>query len=198
MNLLVTGAAGFIGSKIVELLLKRGDNVIAVDDLNDAYDVRLKEWRLDQLKQFENFSFYLADIANRSSIESSFDEIIAKHGQIEAIINLAARAGVRVSVENPWVYVDTNVVGTLNLLELCRKHKIKKFILASTSSLYGNTDLPFSEEIDGIFALTMQASEKRVLHSTKREKGHGGNYSNIDAYIATLNSIYKLPGSLTT
>ncbi|MCK4533465.1 SDR family NAD(P)-dependent oxidoreductase [bacterium] len=161
MNLFVTGAAGFIGSKIAELLLKRGDNVIAVDNLNDAYDVRLKEWRLSQLRQFENFSFYNKDIVNRSSMESLFKEIMTKHGQIEAIINLAARAGVRVSVENPWVYVDTNVVGTLNLLELCRKHKIKKFILASTSSLYGNNTLPFSEDKKTDLPLSPYAASKK-------------------------------------
>jgi len=131
MNLLVTGTAGFIASKVAELLLKRGDGVIGIDNLNDAYDVRLKKWRLKRLEKFENFTFQKVDITDFTSLESLFEKF-----SFEAVINLAARAGVRASVENPWVYVNTNISGTLSLLELCKKYKIKKFILASSSSIY--------------------------------------------------------------
>jgi len=141
MNLLLTGSAGFIASKVAELLLKRGNKVVGIDNLNDAYDVRLKNWRLKQLEQFENFTFHQLDITELAQLEPLF-----KKSNFEAVVNLAARAGVRASVENPWIYVNTNVTGTLNLLELCKRYKVKKFILASTSSIYGEMGLPFVED----------------------------------------------------
>lgn len=141
MNLLLTGPAGFIGSKVTELLLKRGDKVIGIDNLNNAYDVRLKNWRLRQLEEFENFTFHRLDITKLNQLKPLFEQ-----SNFEAVINLAARAGVRASVENPFLYLDTNITGTLNLLELCRKYKVRKFILASTSSIYGETSLPFGED----------------------------------------------------
>src|SRR5664280_295261 len=126
---LVTGAAGFIGARTVEMLIEQGHAVTGVDNLNDAYDVRMKEYRLRKLQVLPGFTFKKLDISECGSVESlpTFD----------AVINLAARAGVRASVENPWVFVETNVTGTLNLLELCRQKQIRKFILASTSSIYG-------------------------------------------------------------
>jgi len=141
MKILVTGCAGFIASKVSELLLKRGDKIIGVDNLNDAYDVNLKKWRLEQLFKFDKFTFHKTDITNLSQLEKIFTQ-----NTFDAIINLAARVGVRTSLENPWVYIDTNITGTLNLLELCRKYNIKKFVFASTSSIYGKTDLPFIED----------------------------------------------------
>lgn len=156
MNLLVTGTAGFISSKVTELLLKRGDKVIGVDNLNNAYHVRLKEWRLRQLEEFENFTFHRIDITAHTQLEPLFEE-----SNFEAVINLAARAGVRASVEDPSPYLDTNIMGTLNLLELCRKYKIKKFILASTSSIYGETSLPFTEDKKTDFPLSPYAASKK-------------------------------------
>lgn len=156
MSLLVTGCAGFIASKVTELLLKRGDKVIGVDNLNSAYDVRLKEWRLRQLEEFEDFSFYRVDITDPTRLESLFEK-----SDFGAVINLAARAGVRASLENPFLYLDTNIIGTLNLLELCRKYKIKKFILASTSSIYGEMGLPFSEDKKTDFPLAPYAASKK-------------------------------------
>jgi UDP-glucuronate 4-epimerase len=138
---LVTGAAGFIASRVAEMLLEEGHQVIGVDDLNDAYDVRMKEFRLKHLQEFERFTFQKMDIANLEAIESLED-----HGSIDAVFNLAARAGVRASVANPWLYVDTNITGTLNLLEFCRKLNVSKFIMASTSSVYGNDPPPAKEE----------------------------------------------------
>jgi len=156
MNILLTGCAGFIASKVGELLLKTNNTVIGIDNLNDSYDVRLKEWRLQQLSQYENFIFLKSDIVNSNEIEPLF-----KSHNIDAIINLAARAGVRYSVENPWVYMDTNIIGTLNLLELCRKYNIKKFVLASTSSIYGETDLPFIEDKKTDCPLSPYAASKK-------------------------------------
>jgi UDP-glucuronate 4-epimerase len=129
---LVSGAAGFIASRVSELLLEEGHQVIGIDNLCPAYDVRMKEYRLNLLKRKSGFTFYPIDICDRKSLADLFS------GQkFEAVINLAARAGVRASVEDPWVFVDTNMTGTLNLLDLCRQKGITKFILASTSSIYG-------------------------------------------------------------
>ncbi len=139
-TVLVTGAAGFIGWKVSQLLLEMNKNVIGVDNMNDYYDPALKKWRLSSLKKFPNFTFHKADIGNYRKLKSVFDGY-----KIDGIINLAARAGVRASVEDPWVYLDTNTKGTLNLLECCKTHKVKKFVLASTSSLYASLDMPFIE-----------------------------------------------------
>jgi len=133
MNVLLTGCAGFIGGKVTEFLLKDGHTVVGVDSLNDAYDPRLKEWRLAQLRKRSGFEFHHLDISKRDGLHALFQQ-----GSFDALINLAARAGVRSSVEDPWAYYETNVIGTLNLLELCRRYGVKKFILASTSSVYGS------------------------------------------------------------
>lgn len=148
-NILVTGCAGFIGWKVSEMLLQMGYGVIGIDNMNDYYDPALKEWRLQQLRvkseelrvKTPNFSFYRYDISDLNSVKIVF----ANH-RIDAAINLAARAGVRASVEDPWAYLDTNIKGTLNLLECSREFKIEKFLLASTSSTYGMLEMPFKEE----------------------------------------------------
>ncbi|MBW6473358.1 MAG: SDR family NAD(P)-dependent oxidoreductase [Anaerolineaceae bacterium] len=158
-NYLVTGAAGFIGQRVSELLMADGHVVFGIDNLNDAYDVRVKLWRLNQLKQNELFHFQQLDI---SEYENLRDWIHQLENPIDAIINLAARAGVRQSVENPWVYVNTNVVGNLNLLEIARHLKIKKYILASTSSLYGeNPPLPTPESAESDHPLQPYAASKK-------------------------------------
>ena len=155
---LVTGAAGFIGSKVAELLLSDEHEVLGIDNMNHAYDVRLKKWRLERLLQNKSFRFYEIDIADKKKIEDFFKE----NNKIDAIINLAARAGVRQSVENPWVYFDTNVTGTLNLLEMCRNYGIKKFILASSSSVYGNSSsMPYKEDTPTDEPLSPYASSKK-------------------------------------
>lgn len=155
--ILVTGAAGFIGSKVCELLQAEGRSVIGVDNLNAAYDVRLKEFRLARLNQLPNFTFVRQDICDLSSLDSVF-----KDDPPEAVINLAARAGVRSSVEDPWVFTDTNVTGTLNLLELSHRYGVRKFILASTSSIYGaNAPYPTPEEADSSRPLSPYAATKK-------------------------------------
>jgi UDP-glucuronate 4-epimerase len=153
-NYLVTGVAGFIGSRVSEMLIEQGHAVTGVDNLNDAYDVRMKEYRLGKLQALPGFTFHKLDISVNASMEMfpTFD----------AVINLAARAGVRASVENPWVFVETNVIGTLNLLELCRKREIRKFILASTSSIYGaNAPHPTPETADSDHPLQPYAASKK-------------------------------------
>jgi nucleoside-diphosphate-sugar epimerase len=153
-NYLVTGAAGFIGARVAEMLIEQGHTVTGVDNLNDAYDVRLKEYRLQRLRALSGFTFHKLDISERASLE--------KLPAFDAVINLAARAGVRASVENPWVFIETNVIGTLNLLELCRQKSIQKFILASTSSIYGaNAPLPTPETADSDHPLQPYAASKK-------------------------------------
>jgi UDP-glucuronate 4-epimerase len=153
-NYLVTGAAGFIGARLTEMLLEQSHSVIGVDNLNDAYDVRIKEYRLRRLKAVPTFTFQKLDVSDRNAVE--------KLPAFDAMINLAARAGVRASVENPWSFLETNVVGTLNLLGLCRRRKIPKFILASTSSIYGaNAPLPTPETADSDHPLQPYAASKK-------------------------------------
>jgi nucleoside-diphosphate-sugar epimerase len=135
-NYLVTGVAGFIGARTAELLLQDGHTVVGVDNVNDAYDPRMKEYRLERLQALPGFSFHKADISDKAIIDQFKDQKFA------AVINMAARAGVRYSVIDPWVFVQTNMVGTLNMLELCKETATQKFIVASTSSIYGE-DPPY-------------------------------------------------------
>jgi len=128
---LVTGAAGFIGARTSELLINDGHTVVGIDNMNDAYDPRMKEYRLRKLQAMPGFRFHRLDISHKSVIEQFKGE------KFNGVINLAARAGVRYSVDDPWVFVESNVLGTLNMLEICRQTGTKKFIVASTSSIYG-------------------------------------------------------------
>ncbi len=138
-TIFVTGSAGFIAWATCKLLLKRGYKVIGIDNLSDYYDPKIKHLRLENLKENKNFTFYQGDIENLPTLKAIFD-----NHKIDGIINLAARAGVRSSVLNPWGYLDTNVKGTINLLECVKNYGIKSFVLASTSSVYGdNEKMPF-------------------------------------------------------
>ena len=163
---LVTGAAGFIASRTASLLIEAGHRVVGVDNLNDAYDPEVKRRRLAELQKLPGFELHQIDICDRPALEKVF----AESAPIDAIINLAARAGVRQSVENPWIYIDTNVTGTLNLLEQAKTHDIKKFVLASTSSLYGaRNPIPYEESQDTNGPLSPYAASKKsaeaVCHS---------------------------------
>ena len=161
---LVTGCAGFIGWKVCELLLADGQSVAGVDNLNDAYDVRLKHWRLAQLQGKPGFTFHRLDITKRPELRELRE--LKGSARFDAVINLAARAGVRQSVENPWIYFETNVTGTLNLLELCREFGVQKFVLASTSSLYrANNPRPFREDANTDGPLSPYAVSKKGVEA---------------------------------
>ena len=160
MNVLVTGCAGFIAAKVSELLLDQGHDVVGVDNVNDAYDTRLKDWRLSRLLERTGFSFHRFDITDRDAMASLFDG-----QQFDAVINLAARAGVRQSLDDPWVYLSTNAVGTTNLLDLCRDRGISKFVLASTSSLYGQGPRPFQEDQPTDRPLSPYAASKKAAEA---------------------------------
>jgi len=154
---LVTGAAGFIGWKTCEFLLREGRRVLGVDNLNDYYDPGLKAWRRDQLLRHSGFRFFELDIENYGALRLLFETF-----PVEAVINLAARAGVRASIEDPWVYYRTNVEGTLNLLELMRRHGVRKMVLASTSSVYAGSPLPYREDLPVNRPLSPYAASKKA------------------------------------
>jgi nucleoside-diphosphate-sugar epimerase len=178
---LVAGCAGFIASRVTEMLLEQGHVVVGVDNLNDAYDPRLKQWRLSRLHGDAGFGFVHLDITDRNALEGLFRGDADKtrghpssslcppdveERPYSAVINLAARAGVRASVKNPWVYYQTNCDGTLNLLELCRRYGVKKFLLASTSSLYGaHNPVPFREDADTNRPLSPYAASKKAAET---------------------------------
>ena len=153
---LVTGAAGFIGARTSEILLEQGHAVTGVDDLSVAYDPRLKEYRLRRLEARPGFKFKKVDIADRGQVAQTLD------AAYDAVINLAAWAGVRLSVENPWVFVESTVLGTVNMLELCRRNGVRKLILASTSSIYGaNPPYPTPETASSSEPLQPYAASKK-------------------------------------
>ncbi len=186
MNILVTGVGGFIGSKTAELLMDQGHSVYGVDNLNDYYDVRLKKYRLHQLAEKQgasneilnslnyrestladpisfyagNFSYFTADIEDFQTIDQFLGE-----AKLDAVINLAARAGVRYSMENPYIYMTTNADGTLNLLEFMRKRGISKFVLASTSSLYAGQPMPFKEDLPVNTPISPYAATKKAAEA---------------------------------
>jgi UDP-glucuronate 4-epimerase len=160
MKILVTGAAGFIGMSTALRLLARGDEVVGLDNLNDYYEVSLKEDRLKQLTSLPGFRFVKLDVADRPGIERLFAA-----EQFERVIHLAAQAGVRYSLQNPHAYVDSNLVGFVNILEGCRHNRVQHLVYASSSSVYGgNTRMPFSEHdsVDhpvSLYAATKKANE---------------------------------------
>lgn len=159
---LVTGAAGFIGAKVAEFLAADGHEVIAVDNFNEAYDVRIKRWRAEQIASLPGLEMHEQDICDLAGM----DNLLKASGPIDAIFNLAARAGVQPSVKDPWIYLETNGKGTINLLELCRIHGIPKFILASTSSLYGTRNpMPFREDADTDHPLSPYAASKKAAEA---------------------------------
>lgn len=157
MKYLVTGAAGFIAAKTTELLLQDGHEVVGIDNLNDYYDVRLKEHRLEALKPSKNFQFQKIDIEDRSALAKIF-----KDNKFDGVLNLAARAGVRYSMEHPQVYMTTNAMGTLNLLDLMNEHGVKKMVLASTSSLYAGQPMPFIETLPVNTPISPYAASKKA------------------------------------
>lgn len=156
---LVTGAAGFIGARTAAMLIEEGNTVVGVDNMNDAYDVRIKDFRLKNLQKLAGFEFVQDDISDKDILQR---KSAVTDRKFDAVINLAARAGVRFSVENPWIFLQANVMGTLNMLELCRQTGCKKFLLASTSSIYGaNPPYPTPETASSSEPLQPYAASKK-------------------------------------
>jgi len=158
-KVLITGVGGFIGFHTAKKLLQQKIKIVGVDNINNLYDITLKEYRLSILKSYENFTFYKQDIANLEELKKIFSQ-----NKINKIIHLAGKAGVRKSVEEPSGYVDSNIVGTVNLLELSLKYRIDRFINASSSSIYGDNKIPFSEndcinKINSPYGVTKRTTE---------------------------------------
>ena len=157
MKILVTGSAGFIGFSLCEKLLQKGENIIGIDNHNNYYDIKIKDARLDILLKYSNYQHYKIDISDKKSLEDIFI-----HHKPNKVINLAAQAGVRYSMVNPYAYINSNIVGFINVLENCRKNKVDHLIYASTSSVYGaNTKMPFSEHDNANHPLSIYAASKK-------------------------------------
>ncbi|MDB4446568.1 GDP-mannose 4,6-dehydratase [Akkermansiaceae bacterium] len=157
MKILLTGAAGFIGARTTELLIGDGHQIVGIDNMNDYYDVSIKQYRLDQLKKKEGFEFLPLDIEDKEELELCF-----RNNNFDVVINLAARAGVRYSMENPLIYYTTNVLGGLHLLEAMRRYGVNKYVLASTSSLYAGQTMPFSEDLPVNEPISPYAASKKA------------------------------------
>ena len=185
-DVLVTGVAGFIASRTAEMLLEKGFRVVGVDNMNDYYDVRLKKYRLEQLLKNPQFKFHQIDIEDYESLKKLFSS-----NWFSVVYNLAARAGVRYSLENPFVYNSTNSTGTLNLLELMRLHSVGKMVLASTSSLYAGLPMPFTEDLAVNTPLTPYAASKKAaeMMAYSYHKMHG-----IDVSVVRYFTVYGPAG----
>lgn len=157
-NVLVTGAAGFIGYHLSNRLLENGCKVTGIDNLNSYYDVSLKEARLEKLQPFENFSFFKENISDKEAMEKVFES-----NHFDVVVNLAAQAGVRYSLKNPHAYVNANIVGFVNILECCRHNSVKHLVFASSSSVYGaNTKMPFSVHHNIDHPVSLYAASKKA------------------------------------
>jgi UDP-glucuronate 4-epimerase len=183
---LVTGAAGFIGARTSTMLIEQGHTVVGIDNLNDAYDPHIKDYRLKKLQALNGFKFHKHDISEKSSIE------LFKNEKFDGVINLAARAGVRFSVENPWVFLESNVMGTLNMLEVCRQYGCKKFIIASTSSIYGeNPEYPTPETASSSEPMQPYAASKKGAEALAHSYHH---LFDIDVTVVRYFTVYGPAG----
>jgi UDP-glucuronate 4-epimerase len=183
---LVTGAAGFIGARTSEMLLEQGHTVVGIDNMNDAYDPRMKDYRLKKLQTLNGFTFHKADISEKSSID------LFRNEKLDGVINLAARAGVRYSVENPWVFLESNVMGTLNMLEVCRQYGCRKFIIASTSSIYGENPIyPTPETASSSEPMQPYAASKKGAEALAHSYHH---LYDIDVTVVRYFTVYGPAG----
>lgn len=186
---LVTGAAGFIGARTSTMLIEQGHTVVGIDNMNDAYDPRIKEYRLRKLQAMSGFEFVRDDISDKGILHRQA-AIVSR--PFDGVINLAARAGVRFSVENPWVFLESNVVGTLNMLEVCRQYGCRKFILASTSSIYGeNPEYPTPETASSSEPMQPYAASKKGAEALAHSYHH---LFDIDVTIVRYFTVYGPAG----
>jgi UDP-glucuronate 4-epimerase len=156
-KIIVTGSAGFIGFTLSIKLLEQGKNIVGIDNHNDYYDTKIKDARLERLLKYSNYKHYKIDLSHKQSLDEVF-----KNYKIQKVVNLAAQAGVRYSMENPLAYINSNIIGFANILENCRYHKIEHLVYASTSSVYGaNTKMPFSEHDSANHPLSVYAASKK-------------------------------------
>ena len=186
---LVTGAAGFIGARTSQMLIEQGHTVVGIDNMNDAYDPRMKDYRLKKLRGISGFEFVRDDISDRGILTR---QSAITNRQFDGVINLAARAGVRFSVENPWVFVESNVTGTLNMLEVCRQFGCRKFIVASTSSIYGeNPEYPTPETASSSEPMQPYAASKKGAEALAHSYHH---LFDIDVTIVRYFTVYGPAG----
>ena len=184
--ILITGAAGFIGSRTAQILLEQKYKIVAIDNLNDYYDIRIKKFRLSLLKQDKNFIFYEGDIEDKPFLTEIF-----KKYSISTVINLAARAGVRYSITNPFIYASTNYYGSLNLLDMMRENNISKYVMASTSSIYAGSKMPYKEESSVNQPISPYAASKKAAELIAYTYHH---QFNIDVSIVRYFTVYGPSG----
>ncbi len=188
-NYLVTGVAGFIGARTSQMLIEQGHTVVGIDNMNDAYDPRIKEYRLKKLQAMSGFEFVRDDISDRGILTR---QSAITNRKFDGVINLAARAGVRYSVENPWVFLESNVTGTLNMLEVCRQFGCKKFILASTSSIYGENPIyPTPETASSSEPMQPYAATKKGAEALAHSYHH---LYDIDVTVVRYFTVYGPAG----
>ena len=185
-TILLTGLAGFIGSRTAQILLDNNNTIIGIDNLNDYYNIKIKKFRLSLLKQDKNFIFYEGDIEDKLFLS----EIFKKHS-ISTVINLAARAGVRYSITNPFIYASTNYYGSLNLLDLMRENNISKYVMASTSSIYAGSEMPYKEDSSVNQPISPYAASKKAAELIAYTYSH---QFNIDVSIVRYFTVYGPSG----
>jgi nucleoside-diphosphate-sugar epimerase len=186
---LVTGAAGFIGARTATMLIEQGHTVVGIDNMNDAYDPRIKQYRLGKLQALKGFEFVRDDISDKGILTR---KSAITDRKFDGVINLAARAGVRFSVENPWAFLESNVMGTLNMLEVCRQFGCKKFILASTSSIYGeNPEYPTPETASSSEPMQPYAASKKGAEALAHSYHH---LFDIDVTVVRYFTVYGPAG----
>lgn len=188
-QILITGSSGFIGFHLSQRLLNDGYSVIGIDNMNNYYDVSLKQARLEILKSHQNFQFFPLDLCDRTSIMELF-----KENRITTVVNLAAQAGVRYSLENPHAYVDSNLVGFVNILEACRHHNIQHLVYASSSSVYGaNKKIPFSTEDNVDHPVSLYAATKKANELMAHTYSHLYNIPTTGLRFFTVYGTYGRP-----
>ena len=186
MLYLITGVAGFIGAKTAQFALDNGAKIIGIDNMNNYYSPIIKTHRLEELKKHQNFTFFKGDIEDKEVLETIF-----KLNKIDAVINLAARAGVRFSLKNPFIYASTNYTGSLNLLDLMRDYNVKKYVMASTSSIYAGSKMPYREDSSVNQPISPYAASKKAAELIAYTYHH---QFNIDVSIVRYFTVYGPAG----